>query len=92
MIMTDQQRKKAVSEYRKIKRLQIKWRIDELKKSNNELFKLWCYKKSIDDGFLRKSARNNLIEIEKLEVQYDKVASEEVTYEQIAYIGIGDKK
>lgn len=87
MIMTEEQRKKAVSAYRKIKRREIKSRIDELKKSNNELFKLWCYEKSLDDGALRKGARENLIEIEKLEVLYDRAASEEVTDEQIASMG-----
>ena len=87
MIMTDEQRKKAVSAYRKIKRREIKSRIDELKKSNNELFKLWCYEKSLDDAALRKGARENLIELEKLEVLYDKAAVEEVTDEQIASMG-----
>lgn len=83
MIMTEEQKKKAVSEYRKIKRREVKSRIDELKKNNAELFKMWAYDKSLDEKILKKGARENLIELEKLEEKYDKIAAEPVTEEQI---------
>lgn len=63
MIFTDEQRKKAVSEFRKIKRRNIKSRIEELKKSNIELFKLWCYKKCIDDNALRRGGVKILLKL-----------------------------
>ena len=83
MNITDEQRRKAVSEYRKAKRRKIKCKIDELKKNNATMFKLWCYDKALDEGHLKKTARENLIEIEKLEGMYDRAATEPVSDEEI---------
>lgn len=83
MVMTEEQRKKAINAYRKIKRNNIKSKINELERANNELFKLWCYEKALDDKILRRGARENLIKIEELKVAYDKAATENISDEEI---------
>lgn len=67
---------KFISDYRKNKRKRIKSMIGELEKANQDMFKLWCYEKSLDDKILRRQARENLIRIEELQKMYDAVASE----------------
>lgn len=67
---------KLISDYRKNKRKRIKSLIDELNKANQDMFKLWCYEKSLDDKILRRQARENLIRIEELPNMYDAAASE----------------
>lgn len=67
---------KLISDYRKNKRKRIKSLIDELNKANQDMFKLWCYEKSLDDKILRRQARENLIRIEELSNMYDAAASE----------------
>lgn len=75
--MTNSLAEKAVREYKTCKRRRIKSQILELKKNNEDLFKMWCYEKCHDEVFLKKSARQNLIELEKLEMRYERVSSEE---------------
>lgn len=82
--MTEQQKQHAIRKFRTVKRRGIKSRVSELEKKNKDLFKLWAYEKSIDDKILRKGARENLIEIEKLQNAYDRAACEEVTEEMIS--------
>lgn len=67
---------KLISDYRKNKRKRIKSLIDELNKANQDMFKLWCYEKSLDDKIPRRQARENLIRIEELSNMYDAAASE----------------
>lgn len=85
--MNEKQREELVRKFRTIKRREIKSQLSELKKKNEDLFKLWAYEKCLDDNFLRKSARENLIEIEKLEAAYDGAAYETVTDEMIIQYG-----
>lgn len=82
-MMTEEQRNRAIKEYRKIKRRNIKARITELKKENAELFRLWAYDKALDEAHLKKTARENLIEIEKLEPMYDRVNTEPIEDSEI---------
>lgn len=89
--MTEQQKQKAIRNYRTIKRREIKAKISDLNKKNTDLFKLWCYERSVDDAFLRKAARENLIEIEKLENAYDRAAMEIITEDEINQFYLGRK-
>lgn len=85
--MNERQREELVRKFRTIKRREIKSQLSELKKKNDDLFKLWAYEKAIDESHLRKSAREILIEIDKLEIAYDRAASDPVTDEMIVQYG-----
>lgn len=56
------------------RRREIKSRITILTNQNTELLKMWAYNKSLDENFLKNQARNNLVELEKLENEYDVLA------------------
>lgn len=56
------------------RRREIKSRITVLTNQNTELFKMWAYNKSFDENFLKNQARNNLVELERLENEYDALA------------------
>ena len=56
------------------KRREIKSKISVLEKNNEEMFKIWVYRKNtIDDNSLREIARKNLVEIENLKKEYEAV-------------------
>ena len=54
-----------------MKRREIKSKILQYQKANDDIFHLWAYKKSFDEEYLRNQAKLNLSEIQKLENQYD---------------------
>lgn len=62
-----------MNEMVKARRCEIKSHIEELKKSNEELFKMWCYDRALDEKVLKNGARNNLLKIEELEQEYNKL-------------------
>ena len=85
--MNPKEREELVRKFRTIKRRELKSQLSELKKKNDDLFKLWAYERAIDEEHLRKSAREILIEIEKLEIAYDRAASDPITDEMIIKYG-----
>lgn len=56
------------------RRKEIKSRMTVLNNQNMELFKMRAYNKSFDENFLKSQARNNLVELERLENEYDTLA------------------
>lgn len=66
--------KNAISKYKAIKRRDLKSKIDDIQKANNELLKLLAYDKSLDDKFLKTQARENLKKTETLTSEYSAIA------------------
>lgn len=81
-------REEIIRKYRKEKRRRLKSQINELKKANEDIFNLLVYGKSLDEHFLKKEGRQNLLEIEKLETAYDKASCEKVTDEMLIKMGM----
>lgn len=81
-------REEIIRKYRKEKRRRLKSQINELIKANKDIFNLLVYGKSLDEHFLKKKGRQNLLEIEKLETAYDKALCEEVTDEMLIKMGM----
>lgn len=59
----------------KAKRREIKSKILQLNKANEDIFSLWAYKKSFDEEFLRKQAVKNLADLKQLENEYEKLGA-----------------
>lgn len=79
----------ALKEYRAAKRREIKSKIKDLEKQNEEMFHLWVYEKAIDEEHLRKTVRNNLVLLERLSAQYDAAAVAQATPDEInAYFNL----
>ena len=81
-------REEIIRKYRKEKRRRLKSQINELIKANKDIFNLLVYGKSLDEHFLKKKGRQNLLEIEKLETAYDKALCEKVTDEMLIKMGM----